>query len=115
MVEAGGIDHIVLCLSRGQIMSKPAISLLFEILHVSTKWNDSVCGKLKQHNSVVLFLVMLMKSTDRESAEKSEAILLKLCDDDDEIVSRAAAANWYMPLIDRLCRGLTILFYFNSP
>ncbi|KAH7665815.1 Zinc finger RING/FYVE/PHD-type protein [Dioscorea alata] len=105
VVEAGGIDHIVLCLSRGQIMSKPAISLLFEILHVSTKWNDSVCGKLKQHNSVVLFLVMLMKSTDRESAEKSEAILLKLCDDDDEIVSRAAAANWYMPLIDRLCRG----------
>ncbi|KAM0943995.1 putative adaptor protein Cbl domain superfamily [Dioscorea sansibarensis] len=105
VVEAGGIDHIVLCLSRGPVMSKPAISLLFEILHDSTRWNDSVCRKLKQHNSVVLFLVMLMKSTDRESAEKSEAILLKLCDDDDEIVSRAAAANWYMPLIDRLCKG----------
>ncbi|KAJ0981565.1 hypothetical protein J5N97_009820 [Dioscorea zingiberensis] len=105
VVEAGGMDQIVLCLSRHPLVSKPAIELLFEILHKSTKWNESVCRKLKQQISVILFLVMLLKSVDRESAEKAETILSKLCDDDDEIVYSAAAANWYRPLIDRLCKG----------
>ncbi|XP_073100437.1 U-box domain-containing protein 44 isoform X2 [Elaeis guineensis] len=105
VVEAGGVDHIVVCLGRGSEISKAAIKLLFELLQDGSKWKESTCRKLKQQDTAIFFLVMLLDSTDIESAEKAEIILSKLCDDDDNAISRAAGCNWYKPLIDRLCHG----------
>lgn len=105
MVEAGGVHHIVVCLARGSEISKAAIKLLFELLRDGLKWNESTCRKLKQQDTAIFFLVMLLDSTDTELAEKAEIILSKLCDDDDNAISHAAAYCWYKPLVDRLCHG----------
>lgn len=105
MVESGGVDQVVHCLGRDTVISRAAVELLFELLHDGSGWNLSVSKKLTQQNSAILFLVMLLKGPTKESAEKAEQILLKLCQEDDENISRAAAANWYKPLISRLCQG----------
>ncbi|THU68443.1 hypothetical protein C4D60_Mb08t03940 [Musa balbisiana] len=105
VVEAGGLDQIVICLGRGPDISRAAIELLFELLHDGSRWNKSTCKKLKQQKSSILFLVMLLNNEDRESAEKSEVILWKLCEDDDDTILSAAASSWYKPLIDRLSHG----------
>lgn len=104
-MESGGVDHVVHCLARGPNISKAAIELLFELLQDGSGWNLSVSKKLTQQNSAILFLVALLKGPIKESAEKAEEILWKLCHDDDENISRVAAANWYKPLITRLCQG----------
>lgn len=105
VVESGGVDQVVHCLGRDPVISRAAVELLFELLHDGSGWNLSVSKKLTQQNSAILFLVMLLKGPTKESAEKAEEILLKLCQEDDENISRAAAANWYKPLISRLCQG----------
>ncbi|CAL9144874.1 unnamed protein product [Musa hybrid cultivar] len=105
VVEAGGLDQIVICLGRGPDISRAAIELLFELLHDGSRWNKSTCKKLKQQKSSILFLVMLLNNEVRESAEKSEVILWKLCEDDDDTILSAAASSWYKPLIDRLSHG----------
>ncbi|KAJ8466969.1 hypothetical protein OPV22_029521 [Ensete ventricosum] len=105
VVEAGGLDQIVICLGRGPDISRAAIELLFELLHDGLKWNRSTCEKLKQKKSSIFFLVMLLNNEVMESAEKSEVILWKLCEDDDDTILSAAASSWYKPLIDRLSHG----------
>ncbi|XP_008796067.2 U-box domain-containing protein 44-like isoform X2 [Phoenix dactylifera] len=105
VVEAGGVDRIVVCLVRGSGISKAAIKLLFELLQDGSTWKESTCTKLKQQSSAIFFLVTLLHGTDRESEEKAEVILSKLCDDDDDAISAAAACGWYKPLIDHLCHG----------
>lgn len=105
MVESGGLDHVIHCLGRDPNVSKAAIELLFELLQDGSEWNSSLLNLLTKKNSAFIFLVMLLNSTITESAEKAEAILLKLCDDNDDSISRAADANWYKPLVNRLCQG----------
>ncbi|KAF8388160.1 hypothetical protein HHK36_026826 [Tetracentron sinense] len=105
VVESHGMDHIVPCLGRDSNVSKAAVELLFELLQERSGWNVSMCRKLSQQNSAILFLVTLLKGTVRESAEKAEAILLKLCNLDEENIFRAARADWYKPLIDCLVQG----------
>lgn len=105
VIKSGGIDHVVHCLGRDPNTSKAAVELLFELLQDCSGWNFSVLKKLTQQNSAILFLVTLLKSTIKESAEKAEEILVTLCHDDDDNISRVAAANWYKPLINRLCQG----------
>lgn len=105
MVEFKGLDHIIPCLGRDSSISKAAVELLYELLQDKSGWNVSVCRKLSQTCSAILFLVTLLKGPVKESAEKAEKILMKLCDEDEENISRAARADWYKPLIDRIIRG----------
>ncbi|KAF5197325.1 U-box domain-containing protein [Thalictrum thalictroides] len=103
VIESQGIDHIAPCLGRSSKVSNAAIDLLFDLLQDGKGWNVSACRKLSEQSSAILFLVMLMNTT--ESTVKAEKMLLKLCDDDDANIIRAAEANWYKPLIDRLVKG----------
>ncbi|PIA31584.1 hypothetical protein AQUCO_04900110v1 [Aquilegia coerulea] len=103
VIETQGIDHIAPCLGRSSKVSNAAVELLFDLLQDDKGWNSSACRKLSEQSSAILFLVMLMNTT--ESVDKAERILLKLCNDDDANVIRAAKANWYKPLIDRLVQG----------
>ncbi|KAJ8627123.1 hypothetical protein MRB53_020430 [Persea americana] len=105
VVEFGGLDHVIHCLGRSPNVSKAAIELLFELLLDGSGWNSSLLNLLAQKNSAFIFLVALLNGTITESAAKAEAILLKLCDGNDDNISRAADANWYKPLINRLCQG----------
>ncbi|RVW55602.1 U-box domain-containing protein 43 [Vitis vinifera] len=104
VVEFKGLDHIIPCLGRDSSISKAAVELLYELLQDKSGWNVSVCRKLSQTCSAILFLVTLLKGPVKESAEKAEKILMKLCDEDEENISRAARADWYKPLIDRIIR-----------
>lgn len=108
MVESQGWDHIIPCLGRDSIISKAAVELLYELLQDRSGWNMSVCRKLSQQGSAILFLVTRLKGPVRESAEIAEKILLKLFDVDDEVVASAARAGWYKPLIDRIVHGKNI-------
>ncbi|ONI26449.1 hypothetical protein PRUPE_1G025700 [Prunus persica] len=106
VVESQGWDHIVPCLGRDSSISKAAIELLYELLQDRSGWNLSVCRKLSQQCSTILFLVYtLLKGTVRESAEIAEKILMKLFDIDEENISCAAKSGWYKPLIDRIVHG----------
>ncbi|KAG9451899.1 hypothetical protein H6P81_004803 [Aristolochia fimbriata] len=105
MIERGGLDHLIPCLGRDTNLSKAAVELLFELLHDSSGWNLSISMELIRHEGSILFLVTILKGTIKESAEKAEAILLKICDDNDDNISRIAAAGWYKPLIDRFYQG----------
>ncbi|CAB4261716.1 unnamed protein product [Prunus armeniaca] len=78
VVESQGWDHIVPCLGRDSSISKAAIELLYELLQDRSGWNLSVCRKLSQQCSTILFLVYT---------------LLK------------AKSGWYKPLIDRIVHG----------
>ncbi|GAV57383.1 U-box domain-containing protein [Cephalotus follicularis] len=105
LIEYHGWDHIVPCLGRDSIISKAAVELLFELLQDRFGWNVSVCRKLSQQCSVIIFLVTLLKGPMKESAEYAEKILNKLFDVDEENISSAAKSGWYKPLIDRIVQG----------
>ncbi|KAJ4968015.1 hypothetical protein NE237_014716 [Protea cynaroides] len=105
VVESQGVEHLVPCLGRDPNTSKAAVELVFELLQDRSDWNVSVLRKLSQQSSAILFLVTLLKGPVIESAEKAEKILQKLCDEDEDNIARAARANWYKPLINRLIQG----------
>lgn len=105
MVESQGLDHIILCLGRDLSTSKAAVELLYELLQDKSGWNVTFCRKLSQTSGAILFLVTLLKGPVRKSAEKAEQILMKLCEEDEENIFRAARADWYKPLIDRIIQG----------
>lgn len=110
MVESQGWDCIIGCLGRDSSISKAAIELLYELLQDRSGWNVSVCKKLSQQCSTIIFLVTLLKGPVKESAEIAEIILMKLFDIDEENISRAAKFGWYKPLIDRIVQGKKIHF-----
>ncbi|KAG6727145.1 U-box domain-containing protein 44-like isoform X1 [Carya illinoinensis] len=103
--DSGGWDHIIPCLGRDSSISKAAVELLYELLQERSGWNVSVCRKLSQQCSAIIFLVTLLKGLQRESAQTAEKILMKLFEIDEENISRAAKAGWYKPLIDRIVQG----------
>ncbi|KAJ4847106.1 hypothetical protein Tsubulata_040640 [Turnera subulata] len=105
LVDYGGWEHIIPCLARDPGVSKAAVELLFELLQDRSDWNISVCRKLSQQCSAILFLVTLLKGPVRESAVYAEKILNKLVEIDEENISRAAKSSWYKPLIDRIVQG----------
>lgn len=86
-------------------LSKAAVELLYELLQDRSGWDTSVCRKLSQQRSAIHFLVTFLKSPAGESTEKAEEILMKLCDEDEENVVRAAEADWYKPLIACIIQG----------
>ncbi|KAL5542088.1 hypothetical protein UlMin_009798 [Ulmus minor] len=104
-VESQGWDHIIRCLGRDSTISKVAVELLYELLQDRSGWNVSVCRKLSQQCSAIIFLVTLLKGSVQESSQIAEKILLKLLDIDEENISLAAKAGWYKPLIDRIVQG----------
>lgn len=95
---------MVSCLERDAKISNAVVELLFELLHNGPEHNVSIYRQLSQEKSAILLLVTLLNGTVEGSAEKARAILQQLCDNDDNIVQRAAA-NWYEPLIGSLFRG----------
>nr|XP_023871536.1 U-box domain-containing protein 44-like isoform X1 [Quercus suber] len=103
--ESQGWDHIIPCLGRDSSISKAAVELLHELLQERSGWNVSVCRKLSQQCSAILFLVTLLKGPIRESAEIAERILMNLFEINEETISCAAKAGWYKPLIDRIVQG----------
>lgn len=105
VLESQGWDHIIPCLGRDSSISKAAVELLYELLQERSGWNVSVCRKLSQQCSAILFLVTLLKCTVRESSETAERILMNLFEIDEENISRAAKSGWYKPLIDRIVQG----------
>ncbi|KAL4200080.1 hypothetical protein AMTRI_Chr03g147910 [Amborella trichopoda] len=105
VVDSGGLDYIVRCLIRDSITSKAAVELLFELLLDGSGWNVALLKKLSKKKSCVICLVNLLNGAVVESSEKAEAILLKLCEEDDDNIKHVAAANWYKPLINCLHQG----------
>lgn len=81
------------------------MELLYELLQDRSGWNGSVCKKLSQQCSAILFLVTLLKGQVMKSAVYAETILNKLVEIDEENISRAAKSGWYKPLIDRIVQG----------
>ena len=110
MIESKGWDHIIRCLGRDSSTSKAAVELLYELLQERSGWNVSVCRKLSQQSSAILFLVTLLKGPLMESADTAEKIMMKLFEIDEENISRAAKSGWYKPLIDRIIHGKWIYF-----
>ncbi|KAK9140104.1 hypothetical protein Scep_009785 [Stephania cephalantha] len=102
VVESGGMERIVTCLLRSSNVSKAAVELLYELVRDGSGWNTPALKKLSQHSRAILFLVMFLNT---ESADMAEAILLKLCSDDDSNIIRAADANWFKPVVSRLIEG----------
>ena len=121
VIESRGWDHIVSCLGRDGILSKAAITVLYELLQERSGWNMSVCRKLSQQSNSVLYLVTILKGTVQESAEMAEKILVKLLEVDEENYSRAAKAGWLEPLIKCIVQGkrictlkLTLYAFFSN-
>ncbi|KAH9288688.1 hypothetical protein KI387_032805, partial [Taxus chinensis] len=104
VVDAGGVEQVVRCLARDARISTAAVELLSELLLNGFELNLSVHRKISQQKSAILLLVTLRNGSVTESAEKAEAILQRLRDNDDNIV-QMAAANWYGPLIECLHKG----------
>ncbi|XP_052208278.1 U-box domain-containing protein 43-like [Diospyros lotus] len=104
VVESQGFDHVIPCLGADSSLSKAAVELLYELLQNRPGWDASVCRKFLQQRSTIHALVTLLKTPVTETAEKAEEILMKLCDEDENIV-HAAEAEWYKPLIDRIIQG----------
>ncbi|XP_057817724.2 U-box domain-containing protein 43 [Cryptomeria japonica] len=104
VVDAGGVEQVVRCLARDARISTVAVELLSELLLNGSELNVSVYRKISLEKSAILLLVTLRNGSVTESAEKAEAILQRLRDNDDNIV-QMAAANWYGPLIECLHKG----------
>ncbi|GMP56236.1 hypothetical protein CsSME_00020797 [Camellia sinensis var. sinensis] len=105
VVDSRGFDHIIPCLGVDSSLSKAAVELLYELLQDRSGWDSSVCRKLSQQHHAIHFLVTFLKSPVEESKEKAEEILMKLCDEDEENIVRAAEADWYKPLIGCIIQG----------
>ncbi|KAJ7954808.1 RING-type E3 ubiquitin transferase [Quillaja saponaria] len=105
VVESNGWDYIICSLGHDSSISEAAIYLLYELLQDRTGWNVSVCRKLSQHSSAILFLVTLLKDSVRESAQIAEKILMELFEIDEENICRAAKSGWYRPLINLIVQG----------
>lgn len=107
LVDAGGVQQIVRCLSR-ESFSKLALALLLHLLHAGTLGaparNYSVYTKLTQATGSILLLVTSLNGKDAEAVGLAKQILEQLCDEDQNIVEMAKA-NWFTPLIHRLCHG----------
>ncbi|KAK6929881.1 U-box domain [Dillenia turbinata] len=109
VVECQGVEHIVHCLECDSSISEAALELLYELLQDSSGWNMSVCRRISQQSSSIHFLVTLLKGTEREAAEKAEAILLKLCDEDEKNISASAKEDWFKPLINCILQGAELV------
>ncbi|KAF5962167.1 hypothetical protein HYC85_003376 [Camellia sinensis] len=105
VVESQGFDHIIPCIGADSSISNAAVELLYELLQDRSGWNGSVLRKLCQQHSAIHFLVGFLKGPVRDSTEKAEEILMKLCDEDEENIIRAAEADWYKPLIGCIMQG----------
>ncbi|KAG6394911.1 hypothetical protein SASPL_145502 [Salvia splendens] len=101
ILEKGGIEKIVLCLGLDPSISEAAVGLLYEVLLDRSSWNTSCCKRLSQQcDEIIPLLVSVVKN----ESKLAEEILLKLCEEDDNII-KAARVNWFRPLIDKVVQG----------
>lgn len=105
VVESEGFDHIIPCLGIDSSLSDAAVELLYVLFQDRSRWDAYVSRKLSYHRCAIHFLVTFLNSPDRRSTEKAEEILMKLCDEDEENIVRAAEADWFQPLIGCIIRG----------
>lgn len=105
VIELQGLYHIIPCLGCDSSVSKAAVELLFELSQDDSGSKLSLWSKLCEESTAILFLVALLKGAERESAEKAEIIMLRLCDENEEFIAHVAKAGWYKPLIDRIVQG----------
>ncbi|GFY97758.1 hypothetical protein Acr_12g0002990 [Actinidia rufa] len=105
VIESQAFDHIIPCLGVDSSLSDAALMLLYELLQDRSGWDASFCRKLSQHQSAIHFLVNFLKSPVSVSKERAEEILMKLCDEDEKNVVRAAEADWFKPLIGCIIQG----------
>lgn len=95
------MEKIVPCLGLDLGISEAAVELLYEVLHDRSSWNASCCKRLSQEcDAIIPLLVSLVKN----GAKIAEEILIKLCEEDDNII-KAARVNWFRPLIDKIVQG----------
>ncbi|KAE9453076.1 hypothetical protein C3L33_15024, partial [Rhododendron williamsianum] len=109
VVESEGFDHIIPCLGIDSSLSDAAVELLYVLLQDRSRWDAYVSRKLSYHRCAIHFLVTFLNRPDRRSTEKAEEILMKLCDEDEENIVRAAEADWFQPLIGCIIRDPTNL------
>lgn len=106
VVESRAFDQIIPCLGDASILiSKAALELLYELLQDRCGWDISACRKVSQQLNSIHVLVCFLKNPFTESKEKAEEILMRLCDEDEENIVRAAETDWYKPLIGRILHG----------
>ncbi|XP_057506755.1 U-box domain-containing protein 44-like isoform X2 [Actinidia eriantha] len=105
VIESQAFDHIIPCLGVDSSLSDAALMLLYELLQDRSGWDASFCRKLSQHQRAIHFLVNFLKSPVSVSKERAEEILMKLCDEDEKNVVRAAEADWFKPLIGCIIQG----------
>ncbi|KAI5076985.1 hypothetical protein GOP47_0009050 [Adiantum capillus-veneris] len=109
LVDAGGVGVVVHCLARNIVVSKLAVALLVELLQSSSGFMPSVAPlvleRLSQEGESIMLLVTLSQNReDMEAAHNAELVLRKLCNKDENLVEMAKA-NWFTPLMERLCHG----------
>lgn len=103
-MENDGIEKIVLCLGSDTTISKAAVELLYKVLLDRSSWKSSYCKRLSQQGEAIRLLVSLLKNEAHDCAKIAEEILLKLCEEEDNII-KAARVNWFKPLIDKVIQG----------
>lgn len=103
-VENQGIEKIVPCLGLDSSIAKAAVELLYEVLLDRSGWNSSYRKMISQQSDAIPLLVSLVKNPVHEGAKTAEEILIKLCEEDDNII-KAAKVNWFRPLIDKVIQG----------
>lgn len=103
-VENHGIEKVVPCLGLDSSISKAAVELLYEVLLDRSGWNASYRKILSQHCDAIPLLVSLNKNPVHEGTRIAEEILIKLCEEDDNVV-KAAKVNWFGPLIHKVIQG----------
>ncbi|KAL2652992.1 hypothetical protein R1flu_021120 [Riccia fluitans] len=100
LIEAGGLEQIVRCLSRDESIAKAAAALLLELLEGS----ESVSLKIGRQQSAIFLLVTLMNGEDPETAELARLTLDKLSGENENVVAMASA-SWFPPLVRCLTEG----------
>lgn len=103
-VENQGIEKIVPCLGLDSSIAKAAVELLYEVLLDRSGWNSSYRKMISQQSDAIPLLVSLVKNPVHGGAKTAEEILIKLCEEDDNII-KAAKVNWFRPLIDKVIQG----------
>lgn len=105
VVESRAFEYLIPCLGDASSLSNAAVELLYELLQDRCGWDVSAHRKLSQQLPSIHFLVAFLKNPSTGSKEKAERILMRLCDEDEENIVRAAEADWYKPLIGRILQG----------
>ncbi|XP_031495822.1 U-box domain-containing protein 43-like [Nymphaea colorata] len=93
------IEYMVRSLSRATGEGVSAVSLLYELSKVS-----NVLERIGEVHGSIFFLVMMMKRDEPQAAKTASELLLSLSFSEQNVVLMAKA-NYFEPLLQRLCTG----------